>query len=33
MIVVDTGAMLALFEASEDNHSVIKELYAENPDA
>jgi len=33
MIVVDTGAMLALLDASEDNHSVVKELYDENPDA
>lgn len=33
MIVVDTGAMLALLDASEDNHPVIKELYDEHPDA
>lgn len=33
MIVVDTGAMLALLDASEDHHSVIRELYEENPDA
>ena len=33
MIVVDTGAMLGLLDASEDNHSIIKALYRENPDA
>ena len=33
MIVVDTGAMVALLDASEDNHSVVSDLYAENPDA
>ena len=33
MIVVDTGAMLALLDASEDHHAVLKELYDENPDA
>ena len=30
MIVVDTGALLALLDTSEDNHSVIRELYEEN---
>ena len=33
MIVVDTGAMLALLDASEDNHSAIKEIYDDNPAA
>ena len=33
MIVVDTGAMLALLDASEDHHAVLKDLYDENPDA
>jgi predicted nucleic acid-binding protein len=33
MIVVDTGAMLALLDTSEDHHSVLKDLYDENPDA
>ena len=32
MIVVDTGAMLALLDASEDYHAVVKDLYDENPD-
>ena len=32
MIVVDTGAMLALLDASEDSHAVVKDLYDENPD-
>lgn len=32
MIVVDTGAMLALLDASEDNHGAIKALYDEGPD-
>ena len=30
MIVVDTGAMLALLDASEDYHAVVKDLYDEN---
>ena len=33
MIVVDTGAMLALLDASEENHPVIEELYNDNPDS
>jgi predicted nucleic acid-binding protein len=33
MIVVDTGAMLALLDASEDHHAVLKDLYDENRDA
>ena len=33
MIVVDTGAMLGLLDASEENHSVIKALYRKHPDA
>ena len=32
MIVVDTGAMLALLDASEDYHAVVKDLYDENPE-
>ena len=32
MIVVDTGAMLALLDASEDHHRVIREIYDDNPD-
>ena len=32
MIVVDTGAMLALLDAGEDFHSVIRSLYDDNPD-
>ncbi len=31
MIVVDTGALLALLDASEDNHPVVRDLYEENP--
>ena len=30
MIVVDTGAMLALLDASEDHHGAIKDLYEEH---
>lgn len=30
MIVVDTGAMLALLDAGEDHHPIIKDLYEEN---
>jgi hypothetical protein len=30
MIVVDTGAMLALLDASEDHHPILKELYEDN---
>lgn len=32
MIVVDTGAMLGLLDASEDYHPVFRDLYDENPD-
>jgi predicted nucleic acid-binding protein len=32
MIVVDTGAMLALLDASEAHHPALKDLYEENPD-
>ena len=32
MIIVDTGAMLALLDASDDHHRVLKALYEENPD-
>ena len=32
MIVVDTGAMLALLDASEDYHAAVKDLYDENRD-
>lgn len=31
MIVVDTGAMLALLDASEDHHSALKDLFERNP--
>ena len=30
MIVVDTGAMLALLDAGEDHHAILKDLYEEN---
>ena len=30
MIIVDTGAMLALLDASEDQHRILKKLYEEN---
>ena len=33
IVVVDTGAMLGLLDASEDNHPIINALYRENPDA
>ena len=33
MIVVDTGAMLALLDAGEEYHPVLKDLYDEDPDA
>ena len=33
MIVVDTGAMLALLDGSEDHHAAVKALYDEGPDA
>lgn len=32
MIIVDTGAMLALLDASEDHHRVLRAIYEENPD-
>lgn len=32
MIVVDTGAMLGLLDASEDYHPVLRDLYDENPE-
>jgi predicted nucleic acid-binding protein len=32
MIVVDTGAMLALLDASEDHHAMLREVYDDNPD-
>ena len=32
MILVDTGAMLALLDAGEDHHRVMRELYDEHPD-
>ena len=32
MIVVDTGAMLALLDASETNHAVIRDLYEDHVD-
>ena len=31
MIVVDTGAVLALLDVSEENHRVLRTLYEENP--
>ncbi len=31
MIIVDTGALVALLDASEDNHAVIRDLYEEDP--
>ena len=30
MIIVDTGAMLALLDASEDQHRILKKVYEEN---
>lgn len=33
MIVVDTGAMLALLDAGEDHHPILKDLYEENAGA
>ena len=30
MIVVDTGAMVALLDASEDHHPVLRDLYEDN---
>jgi predicted nucleic acid-binding protein len=33
MIVVDTGVMLALLDASEDLHPVVRRLYDSRPDA
>jgi hypothetical protein len=32
MIVADTGAVLALLDADEDNHDAVRTLYDENPD-
>jgi predicted nucleic acid-binding protein len=31
MIVVDTGAMLALLDASEDHHRAVRDLYEDSP--
>ena len=33
MILVDTGAMLALLDADDEHHRVIREMYDENPHA
>ncbi|MBI3400719.1 MAG: PIN domain-containing protein [Acidobacteria bacterium] len=33
MIVVDTGAMVALLDASEDHHTALKDLFEESPDS
>ena len=33
MIVVDTGAMLALLDAGEDQHRVVRDLYEAKPEA
>jgi uncharacterized protein len=33
MIVADTGAVLALLDADEGHHGVVRELYEDNPDA
>ncbi len=32
MIVVDTGAMLALLDASDDHHAVVRDLYEATPE-
>lgn len=32
MVVADTGAVLALLDADEDNHDVIRSLYEQDPD-
>jgi hypothetical protein len=32
MIVVDTGALLALLDASEDHHATLRDLFEESPD-
>lgn len=33
MVVVDTGAMLALLDADEDHHEILRDLYTANPGA
>jgi predicted nucleic acid-binding protein len=33
LIVADTGGMIALLDASEDHHGVLKEIYEDRPDA
>lgn len=33
MIVADTGAVIALLDASERNHGTVKEIFLDNPDA
>jgi predicted nucleic acid-binding protein len=33
MIVVDTGAMLALLDAGEDHHDALRDVYEDSPDS